>query len=104
MPHLYALKTRTNPNAIKYKLTKNLCTSSLTEEESGNSPDGENAIPGPGAANASGLGGLGLEGMVGTEESLGARSGPPGVGNRGVISGDNAGGKEEEEGEGASEE
>lgn len=44
---------------------------------------------------SSGLGGLGLEGMVGSEDSVGERSPLPGEGNRGVMSGDKAGGGEE---------
>lgn len=63
------------------------------EEESGNDPNGESANTGPGAPIASGFGGLGLEGIVGNEESLGESTEPPGEGNRGVMSGDNAGGE-----------
>lgn len=48
-------------------------------------------MKGPGATIASGFGGLRLEGIVGSEESLGASSEPPGEGNRGVISGDSGG-------------
>lgn len=39
----------------------------------------------------SGLGGLGLEGIVGIEESEGEKAAFPGVGNKGSISGDIAG-------------
>lgn len=56
------------------------------EEENGKEPIGENAITGPGADMASGFGGLGLEGIVGNEDSVGESSEPPGEGNRGVMS------------------
>ncbi|CAO2839659.1 unnamed protein product [Amaranthus hypochondriacus] len=46
---------------------------------------------GCGVDRESGLGGLGLEGMMGNEESAGGFVVVEGVGNRGVISGDNAG-------------
>lgn len=39
----------------------------------------------------SGLGGLGLEGIVGIEDSDGEKAEPPGVGNKGSISGDMVG-------------
>ncbi|KAH0663634.1 hypothetical protein KY290_029571 [Solanum tuberosum] len=48
-------------------------------------------MKGPGATIASGFGGLRVEGIVGSEESLGASSEPPGEGNRGVISGESEG-------------
>ncbi|KAK9281848.1 hypothetical protein L1049_004754 [Liquidambar formosana] len=51
------------------------------------------ANSGPGASISSGFGGLGLEGMVGTEDSVGESGLPPGVGNSGVMSGDKAGGE-----------
>lgn len=51
------------------------------------------ARTGPGAPIASGFGGLGLEGIVGNEDSLGESSAPPGEGNRGLMSGDKAGGE-----------
>lgn len=51
-------------------------------------PNGENA--GPNAAKSSGFGGLGLEGMVETEEEVGVGTTPPGEGKSGVISGDNS--------------
>ncbi|KAK4441735.1 protein NETWORKED 3A [Sesamum alatum] len=71
---------------------------SLGEEDSGNRPDGGNAIPGPGAATtSSGLGGLGLEGITGTDDSVGESSEPAGEGKRGVISGESAGGGDEGE-------
>jgi len=41
----------------------------------------------------SGFGGLGLEGIVGNEESDGEKATPPGEGNSGSISGDIAGEK-----------
>lgn len=82
------------PNKITTIELKNTGKFSLTEEESGNSPDGGNAIPGPGATIASGFGGLGLDGIRGREDSLGESSEPPGVGKRGAISGDNAGGED----------
>ena len=64
-------------------------------EESGKSPDGETAKPGPGAAMASGFGGLGLEGMVGSEDSAGESGTPAGEGNRGEMSGEREGEGEE---------
>lgn len=48
---------------------------------------------------SSGFGGLGFEGMMGSDESDGASGSPPGDGNRGTISGDRAG---DTDGEGAS--
>lgn len=49
------------------------------------------AAVGPGATTSSGLGGLGLEGMVGIDPA-GARPLPPaGDGKRGVMSGDSSG-------------
>ena len=60
-------------------------------EEAGKDPDGGKVIPGPGATKASGFGGLGLEGMVGSEDSAGESGCFPGVGKRGVMSGDRAG-------------
>lgn len=68
------------------------CKFRATAEESACSLSGGNANPGPGAAIASGFGGLGLEGMVGIEDSLGESSEPPGEGKSGAISGDRAGG------------
>lgn len=51
-------------------------------------------VLGPKEGMSSGLGGLGLEGMVGSEDSVGESSPLPGEGKRGVISGDEAGGEE----------
>lgn len=56
-------------------------------------PDGGNATPGPGAMTPSGFGGLGLEGMVGREDSDGESGSFLGVGKRGVMSGDKVGDK-----------
>ncbi|KAJ6323777.1 hypothetical protein OIU76_011131 [Salix suchowensis] len=56
-------------------------------EEAGNAPRGEKAEPGPGATTPSGSGGLGVEGMVGTEDTVGEGSTPPGEGNSGAMSG-----------------
>lgn len=63
-----------------------------TEEEAGKASAGK-AIPGPGASKSSGFGGPGLEGIVGSEDSVGegAMVLPPGVGNNGVMSGDKLG-------------
>ncbi|PPD73236.1 hypothetical protein GOBAR_DD29838 [Gossypium barbadense] len=58
------------------------------EEETGNGPNGGNAEVGPGAMKSSGLGGLGVEGMVGIDEPVVGTT-PPGDGNKGAISGDN---------------
>ncbi|CAI8603821.1 unnamed protein product [Vicia faba] len=41
----------------------------------------------------SGFGGLGVEGMVGNEESDGEKAAPPGEGNSGSISGESVGEK-----------
>lgn len=63
------------------------------EEETGKAdPDGETPVSRAGARKLSGFGGLGLEGIVGKEESAGdgAMAGSPtGEGNSGVMSGDN---------------
>ncbi|KAL6968420.1 hypothetical protein U1Q18_034223 [Sarracenia purpurea var. burkii] len=67
-----------------------------TEEGAGKNPDGEMPTLGPGATVSSGFGGLGLEGMVGNDESDGAAL--PGVGRSGVMSGGKAGGREERRG------
>uniref|UniRef100_A0A803Q592 Uncharacterized protein n=1 Tax=Cannabis sativa TaxID=3483 RepID=A0A803Q592_CANSA len=56
--------------------------------ETGIGPNGEKAGPAAVAANSSGFGGLGLEGMVGTDETVGVGKTPPGEGRSGVISGD----------------
>ncbi|KAK4418192.1 hypothetical protein Salat_2231900 [Sesamum alatum] len=92
--HYKAAVTQIPANKTTIEL-KNTGKFSLTEEESGIDPDGANAIPGPGATIASGFGGLGLDGIRGIEDSLGERSEPPGEGKRGAISGDNAGGGED---------
>ncbi|KAF1878334.1 hypothetical protein Lal_00047001 [Lupinus albus] len=52
--------------------------------------DGGKADTDPGLPKTSMLGGLGLEGMVGNEDSDGEKAAPPGVGKRGSISGDSA--------------
>lgn len=64
-----------------------------TEEEAVKASAGGKAIPGPGASKSSGFGGPGLEGIVGSEDSVGegAMVLPPGVGNNGVMSGDRLG-------------
>ena len=59
-------------------------------EEAGNAPRGEKAESGPGATTSSGLGGLGVEGMVGTDDTVGEGSTPPGEGNSGAMSGDSS--------------
>lgn len=56
-------------------------------EESGKRADGGSAEAGPGAAMASGFGGLGLEGMVGSVES----AGESGEGKSGEMSGEREG-------------
>jgi len=58
--------------------------------EAGNAPRGEKAESGPGATTSSGLGGLGVEGMVGTDDTVGEGSTPPGEGNSGAMSGDSS--------------
>lgn len=58
----------------------------------GEEPDGESAKPGPGAKMLSGFGGLGFEGMVGSDESVGEGAIPRGVGNKGSIYGAAPGG------------
>ncbi|MED6220311.1 hypothetical protein PIB30_043669 [Stylosanthes scabra] len=45
----------------------------------------------PGLAMESGFGGLGLEGIVGNEDSEGVKAALPGVGNKGSISGESVG-------------
>lgn len=90
LTYLTCIPNRSHQVAPAARVTN--AKSSLTAEESGLGMVSSGARPGPGAAMASGLGGLGLEGISGTEESLGERSEPPGEGNRGVMSGDNAGG------------
>lgn len=59
--------------------------------------DGESAKPGAGATMLSRFGGLGHEGIVGINESVGEGATPFGVGNKGSI----AGGKLGEEARGA---
>lgn len=67
-----------------------------TEEQAGKEPDGEIDDPaGPGASTSSGFGGLGFEGMVGIDDSVGEGAPTPGVGNNGSISGDKVGGENE---------
>ena len=51
---------------------------------------GIGAKAGPAASGSSGLGGLGLEGMVETEEEVGVGTTPPGEGKSGVISGESS--------------
>lgn len=61
--------------------------------------DGGKVMPGPEAATmSSGFGGLGLEGMMGSEDSVGASPSPAGEGNRGLISGERVGEEGEERG------
>ncbi|MBA0785816.1 hypothetical protein Gotri_026577 [Gossypium trilobum] len=68
-----------------------------TAVDAGKDPDGEGAKPGPGANILSGLGGLGLEGIVGNDDSVGEGAIPLGVGSKGSISGGKLG--EEDRGE-----
>ncbi|KAL3572448.1 hypothetical protein D5086_026352 [Populus alba] len=66
-----------------------------TEEEAGKDPDGEiENLAGPGATMSLGFGGLGLEGMVGRDDSVGEGAPAPGVGSKGSISGDEVGGED----------
>ncbi|KAK3004152.1 hypothetical protein RJ639_019048 [Escallonia herrerae] len=60
-------------------------------EENGRDPDGAMTILGPGANMSSGFGGLGLEGMMGSEDSDGESPEPLGEGKRGVMSGERVG-------------
>ncbi|MFS7987362.1 hypothetical protein Hanom_Chr11g01021651 [Helianthus anomalus] len=63
-----------------------------TEEETCCETDGEMAmVLGPKDVMSSGLGGLGLEGMMGSDASVGESSPLLGEGNKGVMSGDEAG-------------
>ena len=64
-----------------------------TEEEAGKEPGGGIDDPaGPGAGTSSRFGGLGFEGMVGSDDSVGEGAPTPGVGNNnGSISGDKVG-------------
>lgn len=55
--------------------------------------DGGKVEPGPWWVEISGFGGLGLEGIVGNEESDGEKAARPGEGNNGSISGDSVGEK-----------
>ncbi|GFS35048.1 hypothetical protein Acr_00g0037510 [Actinidia rufa] len=55
-----------------------------SEKGSGKDPDGEISMIGPGASDWSGFGGLGLEGIMGREDS-------DGEGQSGVMSGDKVG-------------
>ncbi|XP_057963520.1 uncharacterized protein LOC131154784 [Malania oleifera] len=88
----------TNPNGSKPRSrakVKGLDKGGEAEEGSGKDPVGEVGISGVGASMApSGFGGLRLEGMVGSEDSAGEGTSPPaaGEGNRGVMSGERAGG------------
>jgi len=59
-------------------------------EEASNAPRGENAESGPDATTSSGLGGLGVDGMVGTDDTVGEGSTPPGEGSSGAMSGDSS--------------
>lgn len=101
---MYLMKKRENQISQNAKNPMNKIENGrwrLMEEEKGKEPNGEKA--GPGAAMASGFGGLGLEGMVGKEESVGESWEPEGEGKRGVISGDKAGEGESGNNEGAAE-
>ncbi|KAL8214913.1 hypothetical protein R6Q57_004362 [Mikania cordata] len=83
--------SRGSSNSSKQRVAPNL-EFQETEEETGSEPDGETAkVLGPKDDMSSGLGGLGLDGMVGSDDSVGESSSPPGEGNRGVMSGDRAG-------------
>lgn len=58
-------------------------------EEAGMDANGGKAKTEPGVVKTWGFGGLGLEGIIGKEESVGEEEATPlGVGNRGSISGD----------------
>lgn len=72
------------------------------ELEAGSEPAGEILVMvlGPKFGMSSGLGGLGLEGIMGSDASLGEISPLLGVGNKGVISGDKAGVGEDNGGNG----
>ncbi|KAG6748513.1 hypothetical protein POTOM_048439 [Populus tomentosa] len=66
-----------------------------TEEEAGKDPEGEiENLAGPGATMSLGFGGLGLEGMVGRDDSVGEGAPAPGVGSKGSTSGDKVGGED----------
>ncbi|KAJ6729502.1 PROTEIN NETWORKED 3A-RELATED [Salix viminalis] len=70
----------------------NATSKDTEEEEAGKDPGGGIDDPaGPGAGTSSRFGGLGFEGMVGSDDSVGEGSPTPGVGNNGSISGDKVG-------------
>ncbi|KAJ6431239.1 hypothetical protein OIU84_018683 [Salix udensis] len=79
--------TKTDQYAINPTATAKFIKFRGDAEEAGNGPRGEKAEPGPGATTPSGSGGLGVEGMVGTEDTVGEGSTPPGEGNSGATSG-----------------
>lgn len=63
--------------------------------ESGKAPDGDIANTGPAAGSIrSGFGGLGLEGIVGSDDSAGEGTPAPVVGDTGSMSGDKLGGED----------
>ncbi|CAL5427939.1 unnamed protein product [Camellia sinensis] len=70
---------------------------------SGKDTDGNLSMVGSGASVWSGLGGLGLEGMVGIEDSEGEGAAAAGEGKSGVMSGDKVGENEVGRNEGAAE-
>lgn len=88
-----------NQNDIKPSTIVHRDDTRGTAEATGKDSEGENGKNvGPGAIIASGLGGLGLEGIKGSVESVGASSEPPGEGKRGLISGERAGSGGEDKG------
>ncbi|XP_052170424.1 uncharacterized protein LOC127786802 [Diospyros lotus] len=94
--HLYIPESCTNHKAIKPRNTTEFeypTKPGTSDNGTGKDPDGETSELGPGASISSGLGGLGLEGIVGREDWDGTGAAPPGVGNRGVMSGERAGGE-----------
>ncbi|KAJ0052821.1 hypothetical protein Pint_01064 [Pistacia integerrima] len=78
-------------NSRKPRKIANFNGAAETEEETGKDPNGDKANSGPGAIITSGFGGLGLEGIVGRDDSVGEGAIPLGVGNKGVMSGDKVG-------------
>ncbi|PKI70524.1 uncharacterized protein LOC116188320 [Punica granatum] len=69
--------------------------STRTEPElaiAGSTSEGERGVvTGPPATSLSGFGGLGLDGIMGSEDSEGVGASPLGEGRRGEMSGDNVG-------------
>lgn len=77
------------------KIVGDETASTRTESDSAmadSSPGGTRGVDtGLPAASSSGFGGLGLEGIMGSEDSVGVAASPLGEGSRGEMSGDNAG-------------